>query len=70
MSIYTDLLFMHGHITNVALARQLAEDAATPPAREDTAADAGKPLRDGRERRQADEPMRKLPSAIDACSNR
>jgi len=66
MSIYTDLLFMHGHITNVALARQLAEDAATPPA---AAADAGKPLRDGRERRQADEPMQKLPRAIDACSN-
>ena len=68
MSIYTDLLFMHGHITNVALARQLAEDAATPPAGEDTAT-AGKPLRDGRERRQADEPTRKLPRAIDACSN-
>lgn len=68
MSIYTDLLFMHGHITNVALARQLAEDAATPSAREDTVA-AGKPLRDGRERRQADEPMQNLPRAIDACPN-
>ncbi|MEN5208521.1 hypothetical protein ABE493_10440 [Stenotrophomonas terrae] len=69
MNIYTDLLFMHGHITNVALARELAGDAAAPPAREDTAT-AGKPLRDGRERRQADEPTRKLPRAIDACSNR
>lgn len=24
MSVYTDLLFMHGHIANVELARQLA----------------------------------------------
>lgn len=70
MSIYADLLFMHGHIANVELARQLAGDDATPPAREDTVADAGKPLRDERERRQVDESMRKLPRAIDACSNR
>ncbi|AMJ56440.1 MULTISPECIES: hypothetical protein [Stenotrophomonas] len=70
MSIYTDLLFMHGHITNVALAKQLAEDAATPPAREDIVAAGEPPPRNGRERRQADEPMRKLPRAIDACSNR
>lgn len=28
-SLWTDLLFMHGHITNLELARRLAE---TPPA--------------------------------------
>ena len=29
MSVYTDLLFMHGHIANVELARQLAGSDAT-----------------------------------------
>lgn len=30
-SIYTNLLFMHGHITNLELARRLAEAPPTPP---------------------------------------
>jgi hypothetical protein len=32
-SLWTDLLFMHGHITNLDLARRLAE---TPPASKPT----------------------------------
>ena len=30
-SIYTNLLFMHGHITNLELARRLAETPPAPP---------------------------------------
>lgn len=30
-SIYTNLLFMHGHITNLELARRLAEAPPSPP---------------------------------------
>ncbi|MCC8539036.1 hypothetical protein ACDH70_15325 [Xanthomonas axonopodis pv. poinsettiicola] len=47
MRIFTDLLFQHGHIADVALARQLAEpeavaDPAVPQAPEAAAApDAG-----------------------------
>lgn len=45
MSVYTDLLFMHGHIANVELARQLAgEDTVLPI--EETAVGAGKLLSD------------------------
>ena len=41
MSIYADLLFMHGHIANVELARQLAGEEPVPSVAE-TAAGAGK----------------------------
>ena len=30
-SIYTNLLFMHGHITNLELVRRLAETPPAPP---------------------------------------
>jgi hypothetical protein len=44
MSIWTDLLFLHGHIGNAPLARSLA---AAPPAA--PPADAGDALRGGQE---------------------
>ena len=45
MSVYADLLFMHGHIANVELARQLAlEDTALPAT--ETATGAGRLLPD------------------------
>jgi hypothetical protein len=32
-SIFTNLLFMHGHITNLELARRLAEEPSKPASR-------------------------------------
>jgi hypothetical protein len=54
MSVYTDLLFMHGHIANVELARQLAGQDGTDAAEE--ARDIGKTRRDERGHEHTDEP--------------
>ena len=45
MSIYADLLFMHGHIANIELAKQLAGEGPDPPVAE-AAAGVGKLLSD------------------------
>ncbi|MDQ1091765.1 hypothetical protein QE400_001178 [Xanthomonas sacchari] len=40
MGIYSDLLFHHGHIANVALARSLAAPGKAPPASADARPEA------------------------------
>ncbi|PZU28692.1 MAG: hypothetical protein DI584_05070 [Stenotrophomonas sp.] len=68
MSVYTDLLFMHGHIANVELARQLAGKDDTAAA--EGARDIGKMRRDERGHEPADAPARAMSLPTDACSNR
>ena len=69
MSVYADLLFMHGHIANVELARQLAgEDLTASNAQE--ASGTGKVLLDGRRHEQAGTPPRAIPQLPVTCSNR
>ena len=69
MSVYADLLFMHGHIANVELARQLAgDDDSSGPARK--VADTSK-LRSGQQGQAApNETERATRHPADACSNR
>lgn len=50
MSIFSGLLFMHGHIASVALVRQLAESAGTTRARDQARA---RKLRERIQRRRA-----------------
>lgn len=69
MSVYTDLLFMHGHIANVELARQLAGQDGTAAAAQG-ASDIGKMCRDERGHEPADAPARAMSLPTDACSNR
>lgn len=69
MSVYTDLLFMHGHIANVELARQLAGKDDTAAAAEG-ASDIGKTRRDERSHEPADAPARAMSLPTGACSNR
>jgi len=68
MSVYTDLLFMQGHIVNVELARQLAgEDDSNSPARK--VADTSK-LRPGEQGQAAsNETERATRHLADTCSN-
>lgn len=66
MSIYADLLFMHGHIVNVELARQLAGSNA---ASAETTVGAGKIL-DGRGYGPAGGTQRATPSEPGTRSNR
>lgn len=68
MSVYTDLLFMHGHIANVELARQLAGQDGTDAAEE--ARDIGKTRRDERGHEPTDAPARAMSLPTGACSNR
>ena len=69
MSVYTDLLFMHGHIANVELARQLAgEDVTASTAKETTG--TGKSRLDGASHEQAGTPPRAIPQLPGTCSNR
>lgn len=68
MSVYTDLLFMHGHIANVELARQLAGKDDTAAA--EGASDIGKMRRDERGHEPVDAPARAMSLPTGACSNR
>lgn len=69
MSVYTDLLFMQGHIVNVELARQLAGEDGTAAAAEG-ASDVGRTRRDERSHEPVDAPARAMSLPTDACSNR
>ena len=69
MSVYADLLFMHGHIANVELARQLAGEEPVPSVAE-AAAGVGKVRLDQRGHEQAGTPTRHIPQLPGTCSNR
>lgn len=69
MSVYTDLLFMHGHIANVELARQLAGEDGTAAAAKG-ASDVGRTRRDERSHEPVDNPARMMSLPTGACSNR
>ena len=69
MSVYADLLFMHGHIANVELARQLAGEEPGPHVAE-ASAGVGKVRLDQRGHEQAGIPTRHIPQLPGTCSNR
>lgn len=69
MSVYADLLFMHGHIANVELARQLAGEEPVPSVAE-AVAGVGKVRLDERGHEQAVPPPRHIPQLPGTCSNR